>query len=126
MFAMMLKPIDEPCLYLGTGNYFMRNGNEVGGVGHQGLVRVELKRPLILDPRRTKRLIEKYRTRKGDPSKIQDGAQKLSDDVREMGHDGIIAIAGTAKRRQMTVVTLDDASEASLPSAKLHRLHFAA
>jgi hypothetical protein len=127
MFSMMLKPVDEPCFYLGTGNYFMRDGNE-GAVGQPGWARVELKRPLILDPRQTKRLIEKYRTRKGDMARIQSGAQRLTDEVREMGHDGIIAVVGTAKRRQLTVVTLDHASTASLPGAMKSKpqLHAAA
>jgi hypothetical protein len=122
MFAMTLKAIEEPCFYLGMGRYYMRNGNEPVAPQDEW-VRVELKKPLILDSRRAKRLIEKYRTRGGDEHKIRGGARRLSEDVMEMGHDGIIAIAGTAKDRQVTVVMLDRASITQLPGTT--RLHAA-
>jgi hypothetical protein len=126
MFSMMLKPVDEPCLYLGVGNYYMRSGDEPAA-SQDGWVRVELKRPLIMDSRRAKRLIDKYRTRCGDIAKIRAAARRLTDEVLQMGHDGIIAIAGTAKNRQLTVVVLQRSSIAMFPGTMTKpRIHVAA
>lgn len=123
---MMLKPVVEPCLDLGVGSYYVRAGDEPAA-GRDGWVRVELKRPLIVDSRRTKRLIEKYQTRGDDVAKIRVAARRLTDDVLQMGHDGIIAIAGTPKKRQLTVIALQRSSVAvfSGPTAK-PRIHVAA
>lgn len=122
MFAMMLKPVDEPCLYLGVGTYYTRTA-EQGDLNQDGWVRVELKHPLIMDSRRTHRLIQRYRTRGDDIDKIRVAAQRLSEEVLEMGHDGIIAVVGRAKDRQVMVVTLDRAIGARSPGAAKATLH---
>ena len=58
--------------------------------------------------------------------KIQSGAKRLAEEVLQMGHDGIIAIAGTGKERHITVVALERAATVLPSPYRKPRLYVAA
>jgi hypothetical protein len=105
MFKMMVVPWRDAHPYLGLGTYYTGVAPR-DGAASKGLVGVTLHRPLLLNARQIRMLVQTYGTNSADRATGLDGAWTLRRDILKKGHDGIIAIDDAAKERSLTLVAL--------------------
>jgi hypothetical protein len=122
MFKIMVARWHTSRPYLGVGAYY-RKPDDAADARHDEWVSVNLSRPLLLDNRQVRMLIQKYSTNSSDDMKALAGAWTLRRELLQTGHDGIVAIEAAPNERHMIVVDLTRSPDSPRGHANHEKVH---